>query len=294
MNSRRYALLGSPISGSKSPLIHHTSFVFNEINATYEAFEVLPEQLGEALKAFILEGYSGFNITIPHKEAVLAFVDELDPLAEHMGAVNTLVVRDGKIKGYNTDGLGLVESLAHHGLELQGLRVLILGAGGAAKGICHALAMAGVSHLDIHNRTFETAQALVLTLKMQYELSCEVFDLNKVDDLSGLDAVNRLKKECLSAYDLVINTTSVGMTPNTETLPIEPEMFSKETVFCDIVYKPHETLFLRRARAMGAKCIYGIEMLIFQALLSEQLWENCQIDLEQTKHELFETEGLFK
>ncbi len=285
MNSRRYALLGSPVSGSKSPLIHHTSFVFNEINATYEAFEVLPEQLGEALKAFILEGYSGFNITIPHKETVLAFVDVLDPLAEKMGAVNTLVVRDGKIKGYNTDGLALVESLAHHGLELQGLRVLVLGAGGAAKGICHALAMAGVQRLDIHNRTLETAQALVLTLVDQYEVDSKVFDLTEFD---------LAKAHKLNPYDLVINTTSVGMSPNTETLPIEPELFSKETVFCDIVYKPHETLFLRRARAMGAKCIYGIEMLIFQALLSEQLWEDCQIDLEQTKHELFETEGLFK
>lgn len=285
MNSRRYALLGSPVSGSKSPLIHHTSFVFNEINATYEAFEVLPEQLGEALKAFVLEGYSGFNITIPHKETILAFVDALDPLAEKMGAVNTLVVRDGKIKGYNTDGLGLVESLTHHGLVLQGLLVLVLGAGGAAKGICHALAMAGVQCLDIHNRTLETAQALVLTLVDQYEVDSKVFDLTEF---------NLAKAHKLSAYDLVINTTSVGVIPNTETLPIEPEIFSKETVFCDIVYKPHETLFLRRARAMGAKCIYGIEMLIFQALLSEQLWENCQIDLEQTKHELFETEGLFK
>lgn len=285
MNSRRYALLGSPVSGSKSPLIHHTSFVFNEINATYEAFEVLPEQLGEALKAFILDGYSGFNITMPHKEAVLAFVDELDPLAEHMGAVNTLVVRNGKIRGYNTDGLGLAESLTHHGLVLQGLRVLVLGAGGAAKGICHALALSGVGRLDIYNRTLETAQALVLSLVEQYEVESKVFDLTEFD----LEKAHKL-----SGYDLVINTTSVGMIPNTESLPIEPEIFSKETVFCDIVYKPHETLFLRRARAMGAKCIYGIEMLIFQALLSEQLWEDCQIDLEQTKHELFETDGLFK
>jgi shikimate dehydrogenase len=294
MNSRRYALLGSPVSGSKSPLIHHTSFVFNEINATYEAFEVLPEQLGEALKAFILDGYSGFNITIPHKEAVLDFVDELDPLAERMAAVNTLVVRDGKIKGYNTDGLGLATSLTHHGLELQGLRVLVLGAGGAAKGICHALAMAGASHLDIYNRTLETAQSLVLTLKTQYEIESKVFEWTSLQVSSETQALNGIKQEALSAYDLVINTTSVGMIPKPENLPIEPEIFSKETVFCDIVYKPHETLFLRRARAMGAKCIYGIEMLIFQALLSEQLWENCQIDLDQTKHELFETEGLFK
>lgn len=277
MDSRRYALLGSPISGTKSPLIHSTSFAFNDINASYEAFEVLPEKLGKALKAFIRKGYTGFNITIPHKETILQYIDELDPLAEKMGAVNTLVVSEGKVKGYNTDGPGLLASLEQHGVYPKGLAVLILGAGGAAKAIAHTLGMGGAARIDVFNRTQEKAQELSDTLLSLYPIKSQVAQLETYND-----------------YDLVINTTSVGMTPDTEVLPLEPENFDQRTIFCDIVYKPHETLFLRRARAMGARCIYGIEMLIFQALLSEQLWENCDIDLHATKNELFEVDGLFK
>lgn len=274
----QYALLGAPVTGSKSPLIHQTSFAYNDIEATYEAFEVLPEVLGEALEAFILKGYTGFNITIPHKEAIMALLDEVDPLAEKMGAVNTVVVKNGIKKGYNTDGLGLLASLRYHEVEPKGLRVLLIGAGGAAKGIAHVLSMEGVATLDVINRTKDRATNL-----------CE-----KIGSLYGIQSRAFAFGEIIDGYDLVINTTSVGMLPDTEHSPIEPEIFNKNTIFCDIVYKPHETLFLRRARAMGAKCIYGVEMLIFQALLSEQLWEEREIDLIGTKHILFETEGLFK
>lgn len=274
----QYALLGAPVTGSKSPLIHQTSFAYNDIEATYEAFEVLPEVLGEALEAFILKGYTGFNITIPHKEAIMALLDEVDPLAEKMGAVNTVVVKNGIKKGYNTDGLGLLASLRYHEVEPKGLRVLLVGAGGAAKGIAHVLSMEGVATLDVINRTKDRATDL-----------CE-----KIGSLYGIQSRAFAFGEIVEDYDLVINTTSVGMLPDTEHSPIAPEDFNKNTIFCDIVYKPHETLFLRQARAMGAKCIYGVEMLIFQALLSEQLWEEREIDLIGTKHILFETEGLFK
>lgn len=281
---RQYGLLGFPVSGSKSPLIHRTSFAYNGIEATYEAFEVLPEQLGEALEAFILKGYTGFNITIPHKETIMAFLDEVDPLAEKMGAVNTVVVKNGIKKGYNTDGLGLATSLRYHEIELKGLRVLLLGAGGAAKGIAHVLAMEGVKALDVVNRTRDRGLELAESIQKTYDIESQVFTYEEMRNLP----------EEIKTYDLVINTTSVGMLPDTEHTPIEPEQFNKNTIFCDIVYKPHETLFLRRARAMGAKCIYGIEMLIFQALLSEEFWEERSIDRIGTKQLLFETEGLFK
>lgn len=281
---RQYGLLGFPVSGSKSPLIHQTSFAFNGIEATYEAFEVLPEQLGEALEAFILKGYTGFNITIPHKEAIMAYLDEVDPLAEKMGAVNTVVVKNGIKKGYNTDGLGLLTSLRTHEVEPKGLRVLLLGAGGAAKGIAHALAMEGVKALDVVNRTKDRALDLTDNIGKTYGIESRAFTYEAM----------RVSSESIADYDLVINTTSVGMLPDTEHTPMDPEGFNKNTIFCDIVYKPHETLFLRRARAMGARCIYGIEMLIFQALLSEEFWEERSIDRIGTKQILFETEGLFK
>ena len=274
MTQRRYALLGQPVAGSKSPLIHTTSFAFNEICASYEAFEVSPHQLGEALEAFIREGYSGFNITIPHKEAVIELIDELDPLAEKMGAVNTVAVEDGKLKGYNTDGAGLVAALEVSGLNVKGLSVLVLGAGGAAKGICHALAMQGAGCIDLFNRSRDKAAALAVTLKDNY----------------GIDSEAVLLEAPVTEYGLVINTTSVGMLPETDAVPVAPELFDANTVFCDIVYKPHETLFLKRAKAMGAKCVYGIEMLMFQALLSEQIWERRGIDLAGTREELYKME----
>ncbi len=275
MTLRRYALLGQPVTGSKSPLIHTTSFSFNEICASYEAFEVSPHQLGEALEAFIREGYSGFNITIPHKEAVLAFVDELDPIAAQMGAVNTLVVEDGKIKGYNTDGSGLIAALEQNDMRIKNLSVLVLGAGGAAKGICHALAMGGAGRIDLFNRSKDKAVALAAVLRKTYSIDSEAVMLETP----------------ITEYQLVINTTSVGMLPDTDVVPLAPELFSNETVFCDIVYKPHETLFLKRAKAMGAKCVYGIEMLLFQALLSEQIWEKRPLDLDGTRAALYETEN---
>lgn len=273
MTLRRYALLGQPVTGSKSPLIHTTSFSFNDICASYEAFEVSPHQLGEALEAFIREGYSGFNITIPHKEAVLAFVDELDPLAAQMGAVNTLSLEDGKIKGYNTDGPGLLAALDKNGIEIKDLSVLVLGAGGAAKGICHALAMGGACRIDLFNRSKDKAASLAALLRQTY----------------GVESEAVLLESPVTEYALVINTTSVGMVPDTDAVPVAPELFRAETVFCDIVYKPHETLFLKRAKAMGAQCVYGIEMLLFQALLSEQIWEKRPLDLEGTRAALYET-----
>lgn len=291
---RQYALLGSPVSGSKSPLIHQTSFAYNGIEATYEAFEVLPDELGEALEAFILKGYTGFNITIPHKEAILPYLDEVDVLAEKMGAVNTVVVKNGIKKGYNTDGLGLLTSLTSHGLKPEGLSVLLLGAGGAAKGIAHALAMAGAKKLDVINRSKARAAELSERISEGYGIESQAFSFDEKTWKYPSNESEVGEVVQIFNYDLVINTTSVGMLPDTEHTPIEPEVFNKNTIFCDIVYKPHETLFLRKARAMGAKCIYGIEMLIFQALLSEEFWEEREIDRMGTKQILFETEGLFK
>ena len=295
MSKGQYALLGAPVTGSKSPLIHQTSFAFNDIEATYEAFEVSPENLGEALEAFILKGYRGFNITIPHKESIMAFLDKVDPLAEKMGAVNTVLVKNGIKIGYNTDGLGFLTSLKYHGVEVEGLNALILGAGGAAKGIVHALSMAGVARLDVFNRTKELAEELSAVVRKLYSIESQGYSPLDLTESMLAEQVSECKGPSFyGGYDLVINTTSVGMLPHTEELPMDPELFNKNTIFCDIVYKPHETLFLRRARGMGSKCIYGVEMLIFQALLSEELWEEREIDLEGTKHILFETEGLFK
>lgn len=272
-----YALLGDPVSGSKSPFIHNLSFNLNDVNAQYEALQVSSENLEQTLKSLVAQGYQGFNITIPHKEAVLNLLDDVDPLARQMGAVNTITVTDGQLKGYNTDGPGLVMALEQAGLNIKGLRVLILGAGGAAKGIAHSLAIFGASKLYVYNRTEPRAVDLITDLEQYEGLERGVF--------------KSYGEGVLADFDLVINTTSVGMIPEVDAVPLAPELFATSTAFCDIVYKPHETLFLKRAMAMGANCIYGIDMLMMQALLSEIYWTGKDLDLPKTlevlKNELF-------
>lgn len=267
-----YALLGSPVSGSKSPDIHNTSFAYNHIRATYEALEVEPENLQEILNNLVEKGYKGFNITIPHKESVIKFLSELDPLAQKMGAVNTVVVTESGLKGYNTDGPGLVMALEAAGLQIKGLSVLLVGAGGAAKGIAHSLAIYGASKIHVYNRTTQRARLLLEDLSDYADLERAVFEPQNEPSESVV----------CHDYDLVINTTSVGMSPEVDAFAIDPKQFTPETAFCDIVYKPHETRFLQEAKNMGAKCIYGIDMLMMQALLSEVLWTGKAIDLPKT------------
>ncbi len=279
MKNQTFALIGNPISGTKSPEIHNSSFKLNGIQAHYEAISVSAQMLGQVIDRLKKEGYGGFNVTLPYKEAVLPFLDEIDPLAEVMGAVNTVKIQSGKLIGFNTDGHGLVAVLERKGICLHQAKIFMIGAGGAAKGIAHALAMAGVKRLHIANRTLEKAQGLKQGL--------EVYEGIKVttSPLSDLSAVD------FATFNLVIQTTSVGMSPHENEMPIDPKWFGEKTDFCDIVYKPHETLFLRRAKESHHRCLYGLDMLVLQALLAEKHWLGEAIALEETAEKILRQLG---
>lgn len=266
-----YGLIGNPVNGSKSPWVHECLFEHANLDANYLCFNVAKEALSAAVNGLRAIGVQGFNVTIPYKESVIELLDAVDQSASAMGAVNTVAIRNGKMIGYNTDGLGLLKVLERHMGSLENKSVLVLGAGGAAKGICGALLQAKLKRLQIRNRNEERAKDLVKLLHERSQFSIGV-------------QTEPLENE---TFDLIINTTSVGMTPHEDETPLLLEGLDEQTVICDIVYKPHETLLIKNAKANNMKVIYGIEMLIEQALLAEQIWNDIpQSVVDATRSDL--------
>lgn len=256
--TKLYGLLGNPVAGSRSPWIHNQVFESHGIPGVYLTFAVAPEKLDSAVAGLKALGIGGLNVTIPYKTAVMPLLDSLDPMAEFLGAVNTIVCESGHWRGYNTDGPGLLAVLKRHIPALEQCRILVLGAGGAARGICGALVFGGVMQLGIWNRSPDKAVQLVSELQQIVRAG---------------QTVCSVESEALFAeYDLVINTTSVGMAPEVDGVPAPVAALRAGAAVCDIVYKPHRTRFLQEAEAAGHPVIFGIEMLIEQALLAEQLW----------------------
>lgn len=260
-----YGVIGNPISGSKSPWIHNHVFDTCDIAGAYLALDVAAEQLPKTVSNLKALGVSGFSVTIPHKTEIISYLDELDPVAKAVGAVNTVVCKSGRWLGYNTDGPGLMAVLNRHIPELKNKKVLILGAGGASRGICGSLVELGVKKLGIWNRTSEKA------IQLANEFKSFVGECSQVMPVSS--------ETYFSEYDVVINATSVGMEPNIEGSPVEIAHLKPQAVVCDIVYKPHQTRLIKEALKNGHPVIFGIEMLIEQALLAQQLWNELTEDV---------------
>lgn len=256
--TKLYGLLGSPVSGSRSPWIHNHVFEACGIPGAYLAFDVPDQRLEEAVLGLRALGAGGLNVTIPYKSAIIPFLDSVDPAARALGAVNTIVCDGGHWRGFNTDGPGLLAVLRRHITNLESCRILVLGAGGAAKGICGSLIRGGIKDLGIWNRSAEKAVQLTLALHALASDNQRILHVDAEDRIGD--------------YNLVINATSVGMEPHTEVAPVPIDCLKPGACVCDIVYKPHKTRLLRDAEASGHPVVFGIEMLIEQALLSQQLW----------------------
>ncbi|MBQ3110576.1 MAG: shikimate dehydrogenase [Clostridia bacterium] len=252
-------VIGNPISHSISPQLHNTMAEKMGLDYTYSAYRVRRGEVAKALDGMRALNIRGFNVTIPHKVTAHDLCDELDPFAKKMGACNTLVNNDGVIKGYNTDGPGFIRSLLHKGVSVKDKFVIVLGAGGAAQGVCMAMADAGARMIGIINRTYEKAEKLAERINKYYPSvahACNGF----------VDA------------DIVVNTTSVGMNTNEMPADVDFESLKKETVVCDIVYCPRETAFLKKASEAGLKTVGGIGMLINQAVIAFELFTNTKVD----------------
>ena len=256
-------ILGYPLGHSISPLFQQAAFDHLGLDIRYQAWEVPPEGLAEAVAGLRYPSKLGANVTIPHKEAVLSLMDELDPPAQRIGAVNTIVNRQGRLWGHNTDAEGFMRALLGEAHFLpEGKRVVLLGAGGAARAIAFALTAAGVGSLAIANRTPGRAQALAADLGGF---------IARIEVLPWEAEPLRL---ALLRCNLLVNCTTIGMkgTPTEGQLPLEPYLIPKGALIYDIVYNPLETPLLREARRLGAKTLGGLPMLVYQGAASFRLW----------------------
>jgi len=260
---KRVFLLGYPLGHSLSPVMHNAAFQNLGLDWRYELLEIPPAQIAHAVTRVREEDCAGANVTIPHKQAVIPFLDQLAEHAQQVGAVNTLVKRDGKLIGDNTDVYGLTLALREASVELRDARVAILGAGGAARAAAFALAEAEATSITILNRTASRAESLASDGQ-------KFFPNVKF-------AVNALAM--LSEATLIINATSVGMSPHADASPM-PTRFPCGAVAFDMVYRPPRTMFLRDADRDGARGVGGIAMLVHQGALALELWTGRRAPVE--------------
>jgi shikimate dehydrogenase len=272
-----FGVFGDPIDHSLSPAMHNAAFSALGMDCVYHAFRVRPEKLEKAILGAEAMGFGGLNLTVPLKEEALrlGFIKP-DPLAKRIGAVNTIVFgKTGEIRGYNTDGLGARQALLEAAVEIKGSRVVVAGAGGAARAVTFQLAADGAD-ITVINRTEERAVELVK------EVSSAALP-GKINGtgLSGL-------KELLRDTDILINTTTLGMHPNTDTTIATVEELHRGLTVFDIVYNPLETRLLREAKAAGAKTVSGILMLVYQGAEAFKLWTGVEPPVELMKKTVLE------
>lgn len=273
-----YSVIGDPIHHSRSPVMMNRAFRERGVNGIYLAFHVTAASLGNFIAGIRAMGIRGVNVTIPHKLAIMPLLDRIDESARIIGAVNTIVNNDGQLVGYNTDGLGYVRSLKEE-MEphLAGANVLIIGAGGAARGILYALAREGVASVTIANRTVERAQELVNAFRGQ---------------ATGLAAIGNedLQEACAQA-DIVINTTSLGMYPNVGTSPLEAAWLKPGTIASDLIYNPMITRFLQEAEQQGCRIHGGLGMFIYQGAYAFEYWTGIQAPVDVMRETVIEALG---
>jgi shikimate dehydrogenase len=256
------ALIGDPVEHTMSPAMHNVAFKKMGLDYLYIPFRVKPEQLAQAVAGLRALNVRGFNVTIPHKVSVIPLLDRLDSLAAKIGAVNTVVNGGGLLQGYNTDAEGFLRALTDSGIKPQQKNVVILGAGGASRAISYILAAKG-ARLTILNRKLELDWAVDIARLIQKELGKEV----KVGELTL-----RALSPALEKADVLVNATSVGMSPAGAKSPVPARLLNQRLVVFDIVYNPIVTKLLREAKAAGAEVIGGVEMLAWQGALAFEKW----------------------
>ncbi|WP_040207903.1 shikimate dehydrogenase [Neobacillus jeddahensis] len=271
-----FGVLGNPIGHSMSPVMHNDLFSFYNIDAHYLPFQVKEEDLQAAVKGLKAIGVGGFNITVPHKSDIIPFLDEVDELAASIGAVNTVVNEGGRLVGYNTDGPGFLKGLQGYFPTLVGKRILVIGAGGAARAIYYTLAKEKPCKVDIANRTIATASKL--SEDCPYSISSRILSLKEAEENVG-------------EYDLIIQTTMIGMSPKIDEQPLQLNNVNKQALVCDIIYNPLETKFLQAAIIKGATIQNGIEMFVFQGALAFEKWTGFFPDVQRMRDNVLKQLG---
>jgi len=273
--TRLCGIIGDPVEHSMSPVMHNVAFEKMGLDYLYVPFKVKKQALGEAIEGMRALNVKGLNVTIPHKVAVLPFLDKLDRLAEQIGAVNTIINDDGILTGYNTDGAGFLQALLERGVEPEGKSIVLLGAGGASRAISFTLADRG-AHLLILNRLQELDWAKELAHRISQVFTKEVtaLELNR-ENLAG----------ALGKADILVNATSVGMSPDINQTPVPADLLRLGLLVFDIVYNPIKTRLLSEATAACAETIGGLDMLIWQGALAFEKWTDKKAPTDLMKQE---------
>ena len=261
-------VIGHPIEHSQSPKMHNASFAANGLNYAYVALDVAPERLSVGVAGLVALGFEGFNVTMPHKEKIIPLLDALDETAEISGAVNTVAIQDGALKGMNTDGSGFVEACAEVGVDFEGRRILLLGAGGAGAAVATAVLGENARELVIANRTVSRARDLKTKLERAgFDAKLSVRSIEGIEDT-------------VTRVDTIVNTTYLGMKEG-DPLPVSGESLDPGKVVCDVVYRSEgDTELLSRARALGARVVSGERMLLYQGVQAQRIWTGTEPNVE--------------
>jgi shikimate dehydrogenase len=253
--------------------MHNAAFHSLGLDLVYLAFDVSGDRLSAAVQGLRALGARGANVTVPHKAAVIPFLDELDPIASHVGAVNTIVRQQAKLTGYNTDVYGFLMSLERSwGRSPAGASCLVLGAGGAARAIVAGLVLGNARDVHVYNRT-ESRAAELCSLAMSWgSADCRTVDSSRL-------------KEVAAEMDLVVNATSAELHDSVKETALPVDIFTRKQMVFDVVYGPRATRFLRSARLQGAATTDGVEMLVQQAALSFELWTGLPAPIDLMRQE---------
>ena len=274
----RLAVFGDPVAHSKSPAMHNAALAALGIDARYTRLHIRPEEFAEAVGLLAGEGFIGANFTIPHKFAALGLMDEVDERARKIGSVNTVLIDDGKLRGFSTDGPGLVRAVrAEFGVDLRDLRVMLLGAGGGAgRAIAVQCGLENCERLVLVNRTFEKARALVEELKPFFQTPKFPGPVARLDAVPWEEAQLAFQ---LRHTDLVINATSMGM-KFSDPSPLPEAILLPHLMVYDTIYTAARTPLLRAADLAGARGANGLSMLLHQGALSFEIWFNREAPVD--------------
>jgi shikimate dehydrogenase len=270
--ARLFGVLGDPIDHSLSPAMHNAAFAAGELPYLYLRFRVPPDALGDALAEARRLDFGGLNLTLPLKQAALSLVDEATPAARQIGAVNTIVFQDGRLRGDNTDARGFLRAVEGR-VRIERAHVVIVGAGGSARAVGTALATSGCSHVTIANRTIGRAAELARALEALGPIRTTVTSLDALEDGVGLSDVR-----------LVVNTTSVGL--GAEPIPVRHGATPHDCVFMDLVYGAQPTAFLRAAARSRRRTLDGTDMLLYQGALAFEAWTTRAAPLDAMRSAL--------
>ena len=276
-----YGVIGDPIEHSMSPAMHNAAFRELGLDFVYVAFKVSKDSLSNAIHGMRALNIKGLNVTIPHKVTVIPLLDKLDPLAEKIGAVNTIVNDKSILTGYNTDADGFLQVLLEKGTEPKGKNVVILGAGGASRAISFILAERG-ANLIILNRKLELdwAEELALQISQLFNKKTTALELNEKNSAKALEKAH-----------ILVNATSVGMHPDINKTPVSSTLLKAGLTVFDIVYNPLQTRLRKDADAVGAWTISGLDMLAWQGALAFEKWTGRKAPVELMQREAMKVLG---